>query len=324
MTAFSKRSSNIIKAGFSFAASSFTGKVTGNWMPVNISVELTNLCNLKCPECYTGSGKMTRPAGFMEKKLFEKIFKELVDYVVNANLYFQGEPLLHPELFDFLGLTRGISTVISTNGHFITEEAAEKLAHSGLKKIIISLDGMNQETYSRYRADGDLQTVFKSIRNLSVAVKNSGTRMKTEIQFLVNKYNEGQIAEAERFVSGTGADFRLKSMQIINTERISEWLPGKRKFSRYELIKGRYEIKNSLPGRCLRLWIHPVITWDGNVIPCCFDKNAEYVMGNLNYSSFREIWQGNKFREFRSSVLRNRELIDICRNCTSGLREAVY
>lgn len=324
MTAFLKRASNIIKAGYSFAVSSFSGEVKGKWMPVNISVELTSACNLKCPECHTGSGKITRPPGFMEKGLFEEIFKELGDYVVYANLYFRGEPLLHPELFEFLEVTRGINTTISTNGHFITEEIAGKLSHSGLKKIIISLDGMDQETYSRYRVNGDLQSVMNGIRNLSVAVRNSGTGMKTEVQFLVNRYNEGQIADAERFVSGSGADFKLKSMQIINTGRISEWLPEKRKFSRYELVKGRYEIKSSLPGRCLRLWIHPVITWDGNVIPCCFDKNAEYIMGNLNDSSFREIWNGNKFREFRISVLRNRKSIDICRNCTSGLREAAY
>ena len=85
------------------------------------------------------------------------------------------------------------------------------------------------------------------------------------------------------------------------------------------LKDGEYVINNSLPDRCARLWFNPVVTWDGKVVPCCFDKDAEYVMGDLNTDSFREIWDGPKYRIFRKSILTGRHMIEICRNCTSGL-----
>jgi radical SAM protein with 4Fe4S-binding SPASM domain len=66
-----------------------------------------------------------------------------------------------------------------------------------------------------------------------------------------------------------------------------------------------------------------VVSWNGKVLPCCFDKDAEYVMGDLNEDTFRDIWTGPKYRIFRKSVLTERRLNDICLNCTSGLRGVI-
>ena len=79
-------------------------------------------------------------------------------------------------------------------------------------------------------------------------------------------------------------------------------------------------IRSSLPDRCARLWFNPVITWDGKVLPCCFDKDADHIMGDLNQESFRDIWNGAKYRLFRRILLSDRSSIEICRNCTSGLK----
>jgi radical SAM protein with 4Fe4S-binding SPASM domain len=116
----------------------------------------------------------------------------------------------------------------------------------------------------------------------------------------------------------------LKSMQILDNANIGSWLPLNERFRRYRKKDGEFVTKNSLPDRCARLWFNPVITWDGKVIPCCFDKDAEYVMGDLNTDSFREIWNGPKYRIFRKSILSGRHMIEICRNCTSGLRGVRY
>ena len=99
---------------------------------------------------------------------------------------------------------------------------------------------------------------------------------------------------------------------------------GKTDFQRYKMEDGQYLIKNSFQNRCARLWFNPVITWDGKVVPCCFDKDAEYVMGDLNIDSFRDIWDGPKYRIFRKSILTGRHMIEMCRNCTSGLKGVRY
>jgi len=315
---------NLFKAGYSFLKGSATGKTDIKGMPLSISTELTNKCNLHCPHCSSGSGLMGRERGFMDIELFKKVMKELSPYLFNVNLYFQGEPMLHPLFFSFVGNCLKTNSIVSTNGHFLSPENSEQIVRSGLNKLIISLDGMDQETYSTYRVNGSLNQVIDGLNNVTHAKKKYNSSLKIEIQFLVNRFNEHQIPGVKQLAKRIQASLSLKSMQIIDKENIASWLPSESRFRRYEIKKGDYAIKNSLPDRCARLWFNPVITWDGKVVPCCFDKNAEYVMGDLNHDSFREIWNGPKYRIFRRRILSGRQSIEMCRNCTSGLRGVKY
>jgi radical SAM protein with 4Fe4S-binding SPASM domain len=315
---------NILLTGYSYLRSTVTGNAKVIGMPLSISTELTNNCNLHCPECSSGSGQMKRERGFMDINLFNKLIKELNPYLCNINLYFQGEPMLHPSFFTFVRNSKKNHTVVSTNGHFLHDENAEKIVRTGLGKLIISMDGIDQDTYTAYRRDGSVTTVMDGIRNVADAKRRSGSILKIEIQFLVNRLNENQIPQIRALAKEVNVSLRLKSMQIINQDDIGKWLPSNGRFSRYKIRNGEYIIKNSLPDRCARLWFNPVITWDGKVIPCCFDKNAEYVMGDINFDSFREIWNGPKYRIFRKSILSGRHMVEICRNCTSGLSGVDY
>jgi radical SAM protein with 4Fe4S-binding SPASM domain len=169
-----------------------------------------------------------------------------------------------------------------------------------------------------------MNKVIEGIKNITLAIEKYHSSLTTEIQFLVNRFNEKDIPEMKILAKNLHVPLKLKSMQIINYDDIENWLPVDKKFRRYELRDGIYQIKNSFPDRCARLWFNPVITWDGKVVPCCFDKDAEYVMGDLRNDSFREIWDGPKYRIFRRSILTGRNMIDMCRNCTSGLKGVRY
>jgi len=315
---------NVILAGYSYLKSSVTGSANVNFMPLSIGAELTNNCNLHCPECSSGSGAMLRKRGYMDIELFNKVIKELTPYLFNVNLYFQGEPMLHPMFFSFAEHRKNFRTVVSTNGHFLSVDNSEKLVKSGLRELIISVDGIDQDTYSAYRINGDLNTVLDGIKNVSEAKEKFHSQLKIVIQFLVNKLNEDQIPRMQQLADRFKVNLSLKSMQILDNANIGSWLPLNERFRRYRKKDGEFVTKNSLPDRCARLWFNPVITWDGKVIPCCFDKDAEYVMGDLNTDSFREIWNGPKYRIFRKSILSGRHMIEICRNCTSGLRGVRY
>jgi radical SAM protein with 4Fe4S-binding SPASM domain len=315
---------NLLKTAYSYLSSSVAGKPDIIGMPVSISTELTNYCNLSCPHCSSGSGLMERKHGFMDIELFKKVMKELNPYLYNVNLYFQGEPMMHPLFFSFLSSRLKSHTVVSTNGHFLSEGNSEKIVRSGLDKLIISLDGIDQETYSKYRINGNINTVINGLKNIANAKMKHNSSLKVELQFLVNRFNEHQIKNVRKLAKSVQASLRLKSMQIIDKADISSWQPTLNRFSRYRLKEGEYITKNSLPDRCARLWFNPVITWEGKVVPCCFDKSAEFVMGDLNEDSFREIWNGPKYRIFRKSILTGRNMIEICRNCTSGLKGVKY
>lgn len=311
-------------AGLSYLSGAITGKPFIIGMPPAISFELTNHCNLKCPECYSGSGRMTRNKGFMDPSLFSRIISELEPYLVFMNLYFQGEPMMHPEFFKFTGYSGKIRTVVSTNGHFLSAENAGEIARSGIEKLIVSLDGMDAPTYSLYRKNGDFEKVMHGIMHVSEAIKLARSRVKLEIQFLINRFNEQQVSLARDFARRVNATLRLKSMQVISVSDAEAWMPADDLFRRYESSGNGSVIKSNLPDRCLRIYLNPVVTWDGKVLPCCFDKDAEHVMGDLNRDSFRAIWKGEKYKAFRKEILTRRKSIAMCRNCTSGLKGVVY
>jgi radical SAM protein with 4Fe4S-binding SPASM domain len=260
----------------------------------------------------------------MDIELFKRIMKELSPFLYNVNLYFQGEPMLHPLFFSFIDNCPKSGIVVSTNGHFLSEENSERIVRSRLSKLIISLDGINQETYSSYRKNGDVGTVISGLNNVTKAKRRNNSSLKIEIQFLVNRFNEHQILQVRKIAKSMHAPLRLKSMQLIDKEAISSWLPSNPRFRRYRIDNGEYVLNSSLPDRCARLWFNPVITWDGKVVPCCYDKNADHVMGDLNEDTFRDIWNGTRYRLFRKSILSGRHMIAICRNCTSGLRGVKY
>ena len=82
----------------------------------------------------------------------------------------------------------------------------------------------------------------------------------------------------------------------------------------------RYELKNKLLNQCWRMWQGCVITWDGKIVPCCFDKDAKYKLGNLERDTFESIWFSESYNNFRRSILKSRNQIDICTNCTEGTK----
>jgi radical SAM protein with 4Fe4S-binding SPASM domain len=193
-----------------------------------------------------------------------------------------------------------------------------------LTRLIVSMDGIDQSAYSAYRVNGCIDTVIEGLKNISEAVRKHRSSLRIELQMLVNKFNENQIPELRKLATSMNCSLKLKSMQVMSKDNIGKWMPSDMKFRRYELSNGEYEIKSSFPGRCARLWFNPVIMWDGKVVPCCFDKDAEYVLGDLAQDTFRDIWNGPKYRSFRKSILSGRHMIEICRNCTSGLAGVKY
>ena len=142
------------------------------------------------------------------------------------------------------------------------------------------------------------------------------------LQFLVFNHNTHQISELRKLSRHLGIDkLELKTAQVYDFEKGSELIPESEEFSRYqENGDGNFKIKSDHLNKCWKMWHSCVMTWDGDIVPCCFDKDAKYVMGNIHQRSFKEIWNGDSYQEFRSRLFTNRKEIDICRNCTEGLK----
>ena len=293
--------------------------------PIHVSIEPTTSCNLRCPECPSGLRSFTRPTGMIELDLFKHVVDELKGHLIYLYLYFQGEPFLHTQFSELVkyATDQDLYVVTSTNAHFLDEDNARAIVESGLDRIIISIDGTTQETYESYRVGGKLEKVKEGTLNL-VYWRKKLKKKKPHVvfQFLVVKPNEHQIKEVYALANELGVDeVKLKTAQIYDYENGSDLIPAIEKYSRYKVRPdGTYKIKNELLNHCWKLWHSCVITWDGKVVPCCFDKDAKYIMGDLSKDSFREIWQNEAYQSFRANILRSRQEIDICRNCSEGTK----
>ncbi len=315
---------NVILVYSTYYLSYLMGKVFTPPHPISISIEPTNNCNLKCSQCPSGNGASQRKKGAIEPELYEKILREVSGKLCYLNLYFQGEPMLVSSFFRMVNLAKTFSLYVSasTNGHFLSEKECNQLIDSGLDRIIISLDGMSQESYAAYRIGGDLSFVLQGIETLIRIRKARGVNKPfIELQFLVFKHNEDEIPAARRYAASVGADkLSLKSAQFYDLQNDGKYLPEAEEYSRYKKLKdGTLTIKSKLHNHCFRMWSSLVIGWDGAVIPCCFDKNADYQLGNLKKEPFLEVCKGSEYSYFRSKILHDRKSIPMCCNCTEGL-----
>ena len=248
---------------------------------------------------------------------------QIKKYAIYVNLSLQGEPFLNKELLKMIQLAdkNNILTSLSTNGHFLNYDTALEIIDSGLKRLIVSLDGTDQETYEKYRKGGSFDSVINGIKILSsIKAKKQVKYPEIVLQFIVFNHNEHQLNKIKELGKNLGVNkVELKSAQITNPESINS-IPSINKFSRYTVKNNKLELKSHQKNRCFRIWETMVITWDGTIIPCCFDKDTSYSLGNMKFNKIFDVWKSLAFNNFRKNILVNRKKIAICCNCTEGLR----
>ena len=321
-----RRLFNMAKVYSSYHISKWTGRSLQWGLPISISFEPTTSCNLRCPECPSGLRAFTRPTGMLKKDFFSETIDQLAPDLTYLIFYFQGEPFLNPQFLEMVkyAAAKNIYTATSTNAHYLTDAVAKKTVESGLDRLIISIDGTTQETYQQYRVGGKLDKVLEGARNIVKWKKSLGSKTPFVIfQFLVVRHNEHQIEDVKRIAKEVGVDdVWLKTAQVYDYENDpNNLIPTIGKYSRYKKDKsGKMKFKGNADNHCWRLWHDPVITWDGAVVPCCFDKDAQHKLGNLQQQSFKELWKSGTYNNFRKSVLQSRQNIDICANCSEGVK----
>jgi len=317
-----RRFFNIVQLVGSYYLSKVSGKPIHYGMPTSISLEPTTSCNLRCPECPSGLRNFTRPTGMLTQETYQKVIDELAPSLSYLIFYFQGEPYLNPKFLEQVKYAsqKRIYTATSTNAHYLDDKQAKATIESGLDRLIISIDGTSQETYEQYRIGGKLEKVIEGTRNVIKWKKElKSTTPHVIFQYLVVKPNEHQLEEVKTLAKDLGVDeVAFKTAQIYDYENGSELIPTIEQYSRYkQLPNGKWKIKNKLINHCWKMWHSCVITWDGKVVPCCFDKDAHYQLGAMEDQS---VWRGEAYQKFRASLIKSRSEIEMCKNCSEGTK----
>jgi radical SAM protein with 4Fe4S-binding SPASM domain len=322
--ASAKRIINGIKSFAGLALSTITRKsITWNVPPI-LTIEPTVRCNLHCPQCITGMGKIHREQDDLNLDIFKQIIEEIGDRIWYLLLFNQGEPFLHPDFIEFIRLAKQkrIYVTTSTNGHFFNDEnSVAQFIASGIDTVIVSLDGADLDTYASYRQGGDFQRVLQGVENLlSIRRKLKAKTPKIFFQCLVTRKNEHQLDQLKELAKELGVDrLLLKTFQLESIKTGSDFLPTRIEWRRYRIQKDKITIKNQRHKSCARLWYSSVILSDGRIVPCCFDKNGSYEIGRIDQStSFQKIWHSKAYHKFREKILKGSMTIGICHNCTQN------
>ncbi len=292
-----------------------TKRLTMWGSPWSFSIEPSNVCNLRCRECFTGMGLSKRKPHFISEEDFSLAINQIKHTALNLFLYFQGEPYLNPLFTRLIEIAHKnkIFTVTSSNGHLISTNNAEKTVIAGLDKIIIPLDGYNQESYSEYRHGGS----FAAAKNAITLIANAKRRLRRknpviEVQCLASKITENHLKEIKRIAMDCGADrFCVKTMQIETEEGFINLLPKNQRLSRYTKD---HVLKHPIRF-CRRIFQSVVITSELNVLPCCYDKESQFVLGNLHQEKLLNIITSSKAKDFYNRLQFWKPSLKICKNC---------
>ena len=345
------RSLNQLRCWLSYALSLF-GVVRVRHLPTFVSVEPANFCQLRCPECPVGmraESRRVHPAdrsddgattpgygshadgsrvGVMPMDIFQRILSEVQSTAHTMQFYFQGEPLLNKQLPKMIALAHdaGLYTIVSTNAQAITPVMAEALIKSGLSRIIVSIDGFSEDSYAAYRVGGSLHKALEGLQLLRQAKDHLGSRIVIELQVLRLKTNEHEWQWIQKNYKSLGATrLVFKTAQLYNFENGHPLMPTDERYSRYrktadgtyvhkkkEILNSKFKIQNS---PCFRLWSGCVITTNGDVLPCCYDKEQKYILGNITSSTLSDLFHSSSVSLLRKRILSGKTLPLMCRNC---------
>jgi radical SAM protein with 4Fe4S-binding SPASM domain len=289
-----------------------------------LMIEPTNICNLQCPVCMTGQGLNKLPKGYMKFYQFKSIIDQSKNFLKQILLWGYGEPFIAPEIMkmiDYAGKRNTLMT-IHTNGNILNKKMMNRFRKNYRMNIRFSIDGITQKSYSYYRKNGNLK---KALNNLSYLLnlkkKHNLFNLRIEWQFLITKANEIEVADAQKLAREMGVDaFILKTLGIAKTHpRYADLIPVNKNLTREGDGVNRQANQNCFfinPG-------HPVIFWQGDIHPCCYDFNYEYKMGNAFRDQILNVWNGKKYQEFRK---KNAKGINILCNgpCKWKKRDKMY
>jgi MoaA/NifB/PqqE/SkfB family radical SAM enzyme len=288
-------------------------------LPPVVHLEPTNICNLKCPLCPTGSQTLKRPKGFMTMETCRRVLDELGDTLMAAYFFSFGEPFMNrnlPEMIKSFS-DRGILTITSTNGHYFqTMEDAVRIVNSGLTMIIIALDGSTQDIYRSYRIGGDIEKVKRFATLIEEAKKRCNSAFPyTVARCVVTSANKDDLRNIERLAVSLGVNmFATKSLGcLVGTDKFGAFEPSEKKWKRFEYARLSGISKRSL--QCIFPFRQPYVFWDGSVVGCEYDHDHEAVFGKIGEQHFRDLWNGPSALALRRSIRKNLNRPAFCLQC---------
>ena len=272
-----------------------TGRDRAPNLPDIVQIESTNICNAKCVFC--PRDEMHRRQGIMSLGLFKKIVDECVELgITHVRVHNYGEPFVDRKLVEKVRYAKekGIKEVgMISNGSLITEPVARGMIDAGLDAINISVDASGKEVFEATRIGLKYDTVIANIERLVRLRAESGKRRPKLILSFVRQNNS---ADEQAFI-----EHWRKVADKIHITDLHNW-------------GGTLHQQSDVNYPCYRPWLTFTVLWDGRVALCCADFDGHTILGDLNTSTIKEIWNNDLYRSVRREHLESGGP-DVCRAC---------
>jgi radical SAM protein with 4Fe4S-binding SPASM domain len=257
----------------------------------------------------------------MSFDLFTKVIDEGEQYLMEVAFAGYGEPFLNKQTVDMIEYAKQknifveVYTTLAVDTPRLNEEDMERLVKCGMDRVIVSVDSSKEETFQAYKRAGSLSETLNKLETMS-ELKRESQSIKPQMifQYVVFDFNESEIPEAKVQAKRLGMEFQPKSGNVIlgggNLEE--EMKHVSKNYNRYN-----YEIKEPV---CPWIYDNCVVFANGDVTVCCYEAHGEFIMGNVLNEPLGEIFNGEKYREFRRSFKEDSDKISICSECTAKYR----
>lgn len=270
-----------------------------------LAIEVSGVCNLRCPMCSYPNNN--RQKGFMEWDLFEKIVDDAKENGHNiASLHFFGEPLLWPHIVEGVALLakNRLFPRISTNGMLLTGDLARQLQNAGMKEIMVAIDTLMPEVYSKIRTGGNLSLVKQNIHD----ALNAAPNVLLSAQLMPTRYNPNETVEDFYREFGRLPNFKVEPWFVVRMNNAEEDISQSLSYRPNEVDKRL----------CNKLFDRVDVLWDGTTVLCCLDAEGQLVTGNLKENSIAYSWQGPKAMALRNQIMSGEWMnLSTCRNCAA-------
>ncbi len=281
-------------------------QLTGH--PYLLIIDPCNYCNLRCPLCPTGLGTLGRQQAMLSLDHFKEYLDPLKDYLFETYLHNWGESLLNKQVFSMIEYAQAnnVGTNLSSNLSDTSSQDLDRLLDSGLEYLIVSLDGTNAQSYSKYRVRGKFDSVVENMHEL--IRRRNARRLKTprvEWQFIVMKQNEGEVDIAEKMASKIGVDllrFIPVGMPYDTCDRQAvkdEWYPVTIAGREYSPAVEQQFGQANKPSPCFYLYRTMVVHPDGGVAPCCVVYKQSSDFGKLP-ADVMTLWNNDHYLSARA------------------------
>ena len=278
--------------------------------PVVLTLDPSSACQLRCPFCATGVGGGARSRALMPLDLSKRVIDELGPYVFRVDLFNWGEPLLNKHFADVVRYAKASSAYVSTSSNLsmeLTNRQIEDLVVSGLDKLVVSLDGVTEEKYLKYRVGGNFDLVMHNMQAIVQKKERLGLAHPTVVwQFLVFRHNQEDVEIVKSMAARMGVALSLAAPFVRQEEPWKEMTPTLEEFNLYgghaeEGAKRMTALKLSVkPSRCDWLYTSAAINANGSVSPCCAIREERDDFGTLQGSDFKRVRNNEMYQAARA------------------------